>query len=74
MSATEWAAIALTARARLGLTQHEMAALLEVRPQEISRWERGEHLPLPPHREALCNLLGIAGSDYTQYTKGAREK
>jgi transcriptional regulator with XRE-family HTH domain len=50
-------------RARLGLTQHALAAKVGVHPLAVSRWETGRANPSHEHRAALAELLGIDPAD-----------
>lgn len=52
-------------KARLvkGIKQKTLAKELEVSPQAVSGWERGEALPAPDKRKALCELLGVTQNE-----------
>lgn len=47
------------ARTRLGMTQNDIAGSLQVSPQAVSKWERGENAPDIVLLPALAILLGI---------------
>lgn len=47
-------------RTRLGLTQVDLAAALQVGPQAVSKWERGENAPDVATLPALAELLGVS--------------
>jgi transcriptional regulator with XRE-family HTH domain len=46
-------------RKALGLTQEDLAALLEVDPSTVFRWERGQSEPLPWIRPKLARVLKV---------------
>jgi transcriptional regulator with XRE-family HTH domain len=48
----------VAARLERGWTQRHVAALLDISPVTIARWERGINLPYPYHLQALCTLFG----------------
>ena len=48
-----------TQRERLGLKQHDIANALQVSPQAVSKWERGENAPDIAVLGELCTLLGV---------------
>lgn len=48
------------ARARLGLTQEELAEKAGVRQQQISKWEGGV-VPETPNVQRLLRTLGVCG-------------
>lgn len=55
------------ARRRAGLSQAELAELLDVRQSSVSQWERGSTRPSTVHLLALtaalkCSLLDFAGA------------
>lgn len=45
------------------LTQFELAALVGVRPETISLWERGERRPRPLHIRKLAEVFDVAPGD-----------
>lgn len=45
-------------RELLGLTQRELAALLDIEPVNVSRWERGVAEPRLQHIRRLADLTG----------------
>ncbi len=47
-------------RERLGLKQHDVAHALQVSPQAVSKWERGENAPDIAVLGALAKLLGVS--------------
>lgn len=47
-------------RTRLGFTQNDLAASLQVSPQAVSKWERGENAPDLALLPGLCELLAIS--------------
>jgi transcriptional regulator with XRE-family HTH domain len=47
-------------RERLGLRQHDLARALQVSPQAVSKWERGENGPDLSILGALATLLGVS--------------
>jgi len=47
-------------RERLGLKQHDVAHALQVSPQAVSKWERGENAPDIAILGALAKLLGVS--------------
>jgi class 3 adenylate cyclase len=47
-------------RERLGLKQHDVAHALQVSPQAVSKWERGENAPDLAILGALATLLGVS--------------
>ena len=44
-------------RIKLGLTQKELALLLDVDPSTLGRWEQGRGQPLLKHRKRLMDFL-----------------
>jgi transcriptional regulator with XRE-family HTH domain len=56
-------------RSRLGFTQQDLASALQVSPQAVSKWERGENAPDIAILPALSEVLGasvdsLLGADY----------
>jgi class 3 adenylate cyclase len=49
-----------TQRNRLRLRQHDIAHALQVSPQAVSKWERGENAPDVTVLGALARLLGVS--------------
>jgi len=49
-----------TYRTRLGFTQNDLASALQVSPQAVSKWERGENAPDIAMLPALSELLGAS--------------
>lgn len=49
-----------TQRERLGLKQHDIANALQVSPQAVSKWERGENGPDIATLAPLAKLLGVS--------------
>lgn len=47
-------------RKALGLTQEDLAELLEVERSTVARWERGETEPLPWIRPKLARALNVS--------------
>ena len=47
-------------RERLGLKQHDIAHALQISPQAVSKWERGENGPDISILGALAKLLGVS--------------
>ena len=52
------------ARLEAGLTQWDVAVLLEVQPVQISRWENGRNMPSPRYLEALGEKLGVPAESF----------
>jgi DNA-binding transcriptional regulator YiaG len=50
-------------RARLGMTQAELAAALGVRQQTVSEWETGRYAP----RGASARMLGVVAEEASGY-------
>ncbi len=48
------------ARCAAGLSQHDLAAALEVRQSSVSQWERGATAPATMHLLGLFDRLGAA--------------
>ena len=44
-------------RFKLGLTQNELARLLDVEPVTVSRWERKVRKPQPVHFRKMARLM-----------------
>jgi transcriptional regulator with XRE-family HTH domain len=57
-TATEWGRFIRQLRKRMYLRQLDLAIKVGVRKLEVSRWERGAHLPI---QETQRKLLKIAG-------------
>ena len=60
-----------TYRIRLGFTQNDLASALQVSPQAVSKWERGENAPDIALLPALSETLGASidtlfGSNYRE--------
>jgi transcriptional regulator with XRE-family HTH domain len=60
-----------TYRNRLGFTQNDLAAALQVSPQAVSKWERGENAPDIGLLPGLSETLGVSidtllGSNYRE--------
>jgi class 3 adenylate cyclase len=58
-------------RTRLGFTQNDLASALQVSPQAVSKWERGENAPDIAALPALSEVLGVSidtllGSSYRE--------
>ncbi|MBI4661112.1 MAG: helix-turn-helix domain-containing protein [Verrucomicrobia bacterium] len=49
-----------TQREKLGLKQNDLAAALQVSPQAVSKWERGENAPDIAALVPLCRVLGVS--------------
>ena len=49
----------MKARLRKGLTQEELAEAMHVGVSSIRRWEKGECIPQPIHRQKLCDVLDL---------------
>lgn len=47
------------ARAAAGLRQEDVAAALQIDASQVSRWERGAHLPSPKRFAELADILKI---------------
>lgn len=66
------------ARREKNLTQEQLAELLSVTRQSISRWESDASYPEMDKVVRLCEILGISSdyllSDSTESTQGARER
>lgn len=60
-------------RARIGLTQAEAAALLEISPRTLWAWERGEE-PSLIEREGVVALLFKKPSSEKHWRKKAKAK
>jgi transcriptional regulator with XRE-family HTH domain len=74
---------ARAARQRSGLTQAEVAALVEITAMVYSRMERGKVMPSVPTLRRLCTMLHISADDLlglsgagaaNEAVKGARGK
>lgn len=48
-----------TARNKLGYTQRHLAELLNVAPQTVYRWEKGDRFPKDKDKQRLAALLNI---------------
>ena len=54
-------------REKLGLKQHDIAHALQVSPQAVSKWERGENAPDISLLVPLARLLGISTDNLLGY-------
>lgn len=54
-------------RVELGLEQAELAKLVGVSQQTVSRWERGEALPRRGRIELLANALDVEAATIARY-------
>lgn len=50
-------------RKRKGLTQDELARLIDVKPHTVSRWERGAHFPEDDGPVRLAEALNVSVDD-----------
>lgn len=50
-------------RIRVGLTQKQAAAALQVQHRQYWSWESGQHVPGPENQRRLADLLGVAPED-----------
>ena len=50
-------------RERRGLTQAQIADLLNVDKSSVSKWESGDSTPLRKYRRKLCELLGCTEAE-----------
>lgn len=63
----------LAARRRaLGLSQEQLAYMLDRDPTTIGRWERGETTPQPVHRAALARALGVTLAELNELLAAPR--
>jgi transcriptional regulator with XRE-family HTH domain len=53
---TSWASFIKAFRDYIELTQYEFAQMVEIKPNQVSRWERGIHQPNKTYQRALKNL------------------
>ena len=53
---TSWAVFIKALRDRIELTQYEFAQMVEIKPNQVSRWERGTHQPSKTYQRKLKNL------------------
>lgn len=51
------------ARANKGLTQKEVAKVIDVTPKTYGSWEKGATMPKPNKINPLCELLGVKYDD-----------
>ena len=51
------------ARERRRWSQQDLADLLKITPNTVSRWERGVNVPGPYFRRQLCELFGLSAED-----------
>ena len=51
-------------RERRGWSQADLASRVGSDPKTVARWERGESLPRPYHRQALCELFGKNAEEF----------
>lgn len=56
----------LKPRTELGMNAAELAAELEVTPQAVSQWLRGENLPRPSTMRRLEELTGIPMQEWME--------
>lgn len=54
-------------RERLGLKQHDIANALQISPQAVSKWERGENAPDISLLVPLAKLLGVSTDSLLGY-------
>lgn len=54
-------------REKLGLKQHDIANALQVSPQAVSKWERGENAPDISLLVPLAQLLGVSTDNLLGY-------
>lgn len=52
-------------RMALGMTQKQLAQLLSVSNQLVSKWENGESVPSLEYLDSLCRALGVGYSYFT---------
>lgn len=52
----------LELRKERGLTQAELARLLDVAQQSVAQWEKGKNLPGNVSRKKICDFFGVSAS------------
>jgi transcriptional regulator with XRE-family HTH domain len=62
------------ARLRKGLTQRELASLIDAPDMHISRWERGVHRPSEAAMTALAEALGMSYAQFYEAVGPSRER
>jgi len=53
-------------RIAYGLTQAELAELLDITQYTVSAWERGFHNPKPEHFKSLCRVFEVESEYFTR--------
>ena len=61
-------------RAKLGVNQQEMGALVQTSRQTISQIERGDYSPSVTLALKLAKACGVTVEDIFEYTKGAEDE
>ena len=51
-------------REQSGLSRDDVAAELDITPQAVGKYERGEALPCLPHAQGLACLYGVSIDDF----------
>ena len=51
------------ARVNAGLSQDEVASLLQISNKTLSNWENGDTFPSAKRIESLCELYGVSYDD-----------
>lgn len=51
-------------RQRRGWSQADVAEKVACDAKTVSRWESGQRLPRPYHRQALCELFGLSAEEF----------
>ncbi|WP_224365676.1 helix-turn-helix domain-containing protein [Hyalangium versicolor] len=72
--ATRLGYAARTARERLGLTQAEVAGLMELSPIVYNRMERGKMLPSVPTLVQLCETLRVSPAELLGFPRPEKSR
>lgn len=52
-------------REKRGYTQQQLAGMLEIGRDAVSKWERGINTPCRKHRQKLCRILNCTEAELT---------
>lgn len=60
-------------RQKAGLTQEQVAKIIEVDQAAVSNWEIGKYSPVRKYREKLAKLYGCTADEICSVSKEARK-
>lgn len=61
-------------RQRAGLTQEQVAKIIEVDQAAVSNWEIGKYIPVRKYREKLAKLYGSTADEIRSISEETRKQ